>query len=107
VYLRISMILELFAFVAFIIAQPLWLKLVMVGLVGLFNSGWYSILAAQLYAAMPGQSGTVMTVTNVTGLVGHVFPLIIGALAQQLGLGVAIWLLLLGPVALLVGLPRR
>jgi FSR family fosmidomycin resistance protein-like MFS transporter len=77
------------------------------GLLGFFNSGWYSILKAQLYSAMPGQSGTVMAVSNVFGFVGQFIPLGLGLLAEQAGLGVAMWLLLLGPVALLVGIPRR
>jgi len=32
---------------------------------------------------------------------------LVGLLADQFGLGVAIWLLLLGPLALLIGLPRN
>ena len=34
------------------------------GLLGLFNSGWYSILQAGLYSAMPGRSGTALAVTT-------------------------------------------
>lgn len=41
------------------------------------------------------------------GLVGKLIPLGVGMAAQQWGLGTDIWLLLLGPVALWVGLPRR
>jgi len=81
-------------------------RLVALGLLGFFNSGWYSILQGQLYSAMPGQSGTVMTLSDVSGLVGRLIPLGIGLLAQQFGLGAAMWVLILGPVALLVGLPR-
>jgi hypothetical protein len=33
--------------------------------------------------------------------------LIIGLLADRFGLGVAAWLLLLGPLALIIGLPRH
>ena len=66
---------------------------------------WY--LQARLYSAMPGQSGTVMTVGNIYGLVGGVIPLALGWVAQQFDLNVTMWLLLLGPIALMVGLPRR
>jgi len=31
------------------------IKFVLLGLMGLFNAGWYSILKARLYSAMPGQ----------------------------------------------------
>jgi FSR family fosmidomycin resistance protein-like MFS transporter len=75
-------------------------------LLGFFNAGWYAILKGQLYSTMPGQSGTVMTVGNVFGFVGGLIPLVLGLVAEQAGLSVTMWLLLLGPVALLVGLPR-
>src|SRR5207237_3272476 len=59
-YLRISVVLELFLLPAFLLAADLWLKFVLVGLLGFFNACWYSILQGRLYTAMPGQSGTVM-----------------------------------------------
>jgi FSR family fosmidomycin resistance protein-like MFS transporter len=54
---------------AFLLARTTWAKVVLPGVLGLFNAGWYSILKAPLYSAMPGQSGTVMAVGNVFGLV--------------------------------------
>jgi FSR family fosmidomycin resistance protein-like MFS transporter len=106
-YLRWSALLELVLFVAFLSIPTIWAKCVLLGLLGFFNSGWYSILKAQLYSAMPGQSGTVMAVGNVFGFVGQFIPLGLGLLAELVGLSVAMWLLLLGPVALLVGIPKR
>jgi FSR family fosmidomycin resistance protein-like MFS transporter len=106
-YLRWSAALELVLFPAFLLAPNTWAKLVLLGLLGFFNAGWYSILKARLYAAMPGQSGTVMTVGNVFGLVGQLVPLGLGLAAEHFGLRAALWLLLAGPLALLVGLPRR
>jgi FSR family fosmidomycin resistance protein-like MFS transporter len=106
-YLRFSAALVLVLFPAFLLAEGMILKLAILGLLGFFNSGWYSILQGQLYSAMPGQSGAVLAVNNIVGLVGSLVPLAIGLAAQQFGLGAAIWLLLLGPIALLVGLPRR
>lgn len=106
-YLRWSAAFELVLFPAFLLAPNAWTKLVLLGLLGLFNAGWYSILKARLYAAMPGQSGTVMTVGNVFGLVGQFVPLGLGLLAEHFGLRTALWLLLAGPVGLLIGLPRQ
>jgi FSR family fosmidomycin resistance protein-like MFS transporter len=106
-YLRWSAALELVLFPAFLLAPDTWAKLALLGLLGLFNAGWYSILKARLYAAMPGQSGTVMTVGNVFGLVGQLVPFGLGLVAEQLGLRAALWLLLAGPLALLVGLPAE
>jgi FSR family fosmidomycin resistance protein-like MFS transporter len=106
-YLRVSAAVELALFPAFLLAPAFWAKVVLLGLLGLFSAGWYSILKAQLYSAMPGQSGTVMTVDNVFGLVGGLIPLALGLVAERFDLRVAMWLLLLGPVALLVGVPIR
>jgi FSR family fosmidomycin resistance protein-like MFS transporter len=106
-YLRISVVLELLLLPAFLLAPDLWLKLVLIGLLGLFNSGWYAILQGHLYSAMPGQSGTVLSIKNVSGLLGGLLPMALGFLAESYGLGITMWLLLLGPIALLIGLPRR
>jgi FSR family fosmidomycin resistance protein-like MFS transporter len=105
-YLRLSSVLELLLYVAFLLL-PGWAgKLAVLALLGFFNSGWYAILQARLYQAMPGQSGAALAVSNVSGLVGGLIPLALGWVAQQYNLQVSMWLLLLGPVALLLGLPR-
>jgi FSR family fosmidomycin resistance protein-like MFS transporter len=106
-YLRLSVLLELLLFPAFLLVPQPWLKLVLVGLLGLFNSGWYAILKGRLYSSMPGQSGMVMALDNFGGLVGSLLPFGIGLAADAFGLRVAIWLLLAGPIALLFGLPNR
>ena len=107
VYLRVSALLELALYPAFLLAPNLPAKLVLLGLLGFFNSGWFAILKAQLYASMPGQSAASNAVNNFSGLLGSLIPLGLGWLAQRYNLQTAMWLLLLGPVALLVGLPRR
>jgi FSR family fosmidomycin resistance protein-like MFS transporter len=106
-YLRISAALELALYAAFLLVDNLVLKLVILAVLGFFNSGWYSILQGQLYSAMPGQSGTVLTVSNVVGLLGSLIPTVIGLVAERAGLEVAMWLLILGPIALLIGIPRN
>lgn len=106
-YLRVSAAAMLFLFPAFLLTPGVEAKLILLGLLGLLNSGWYAILQAQVYAAMPGQSGTVMAVDNIFGIAESLIPLGLGVVAQQYGLSVAMWLLLAGPAALLVGLPRR
>ena len=105
-YLRFSAAAELALYPAFLLVPGLWAKLVIVGMLGFSNAGWYSVLKGQLYSSMPGQSGTVMSVNNVSNLVGSVVPLVIGVAARSWGLDGAMWLLLAGPVALLVGIPR-
>ena len=106
-YLRVSVIIELILYPIFLLVPDFWVKLVFLGLMGLFNAGWYAILKGQLYASMPGQSGTVMTLGSVSGLVGQLIPLGVGVLAQAVGLDGAMWILLLGPVALWIGIPSK
>jgi MFS transporter, FSR family, fosmidomycin resistance protein len=106
-YLRVSAMIELALFPVFLLAPSFWVKLVLLGLLGFFNAGWYSILQGRLYSAMPRQSGTVMTLGNIFGLVGGLIPLGLGLVAERFDLRVTMWLLLLGPVALMVGIPRQ
>ena len=82
------------------------LKLILLALLGLFNAGWYAILQSQLYDTLGEESGAVLIVGNAAGVFGALIPLVLGAVAQSVGLEAAMWLLLMGPVALLLGLPR-
>jgi FSR family fosmidomycin resistance protein-like MFS transporter len=104
-YLRFSVVIELFLFPAFLLSPNPWMKLVLAGLLGLFNSGWYAILQGNLYSSMPGQSGTVIALGNIVGIFGKLIPFGIGLAAEHFGLGSAMWLLLAGPIVLLIGLP--
>ena len=106
-YLRVSVLAELALFPTFLLTPNFAVKLVCLGLMGLFNAGWYAILKGRLYSSMPGQSGTVMAVDNFAGFLGSLLPVGIGAAAQAFGLGPAMWLMLAGPLALLIGLPRK
>lgn len=105
-YLRWSALAATLVFPAFLLAEPLPLKLALLAALGLLNAGWYAIPQAQLYAALPGKSGAALAAANVASLAASVLPLAIGAVAQQAGLGAAMWLLMAGPLALLIGLPR-
>ena len=106
-YLRVSVVIELVLFPLFLLTPIAWLKLVIAGLMGFFNAGWYAILKAKLFDSMHGQSAAALTLDNVSGLIGKLLPLGIGLAAQVYGIQTAMWLLLAGPVVLLVGLPRK
>lgn len=105
-YLRVSTAATGLLLVAFLLAEGYHLKLALLGLVGLAGTGWYAILKAQLYAALPGRSGAALTLANLSGLVASLLPLAFGLFAQRFGLGAMMWLLLIGPAALTVGLWR-
>lgn len=106
-YLKLSALIVLCLYPTFLLVTNINVKLIILGLLGLFNAGWYSILQGQLYTAMAGQSGTVMTLNNLFGLVGGLMPLALGLIAQNYGLQSTMWLLFAAPVALLIGLILR
>ena len=106
-YLRISVVMELILYPAFLLTSPLPLKLAILGLLGFFNSGWYSVLKGNLYAEIRGQSSAMLVLDNAAAVFGKLIPLGLGLAAERFGLGAAMWLLLAGPIALLVGLPRK
>lgn len=107
VYLRRTAVLELIAFSIFLLMPGFLPKLFGVILVNICNTGWYPILKGRLYSALPGQSASLMAIESVTTPISKLLPFFVGWLADQIGLGAAIWLLLLGPLALMIGLPRH
>jgi FSR family fosmidomycin resistance protein-like MFS transporter len=106
--MRFSVVAEGFLFPIFLLTPDLIFKLILIALLGIFNTGWYVTLQAKLYGSMPsGMSSSTMALGNVAGLFGKLLPFGIGLAAYAYGLEVAMWLLLAGPVALLIGLPRK
>lgn len=106
-YLRASALATLVLFPAFLLVPGASAKLVLLAAVGLATAGWYSIPKARLYDALSGQSGAALTLGSVAGLIAGTFPLAIGLVAERYGIGVALWVLLAGPLVLLLGVPRR
>ena len=107
VYLRASAAIVALVYPAFLIVDRIDAKLVLLGALGLLNSGWYAIPQANLYASLPGRSGTAIAVGSVTGLAGSLIPITLGLFAERYGLEATMWVLLAAPIALFVGLPRR
>jgi MFS transporter, FSR family, fosmidomycin resistance protein len=106
-FLRRTATFELFAFSIFLLIPGFIPKLIAIVFVNIFNTGWYPILKGSLYSALPGQSASIMAIESVTTPIAKLLPLLVGLLADKFGLGIAIWLLLLGPLALIIGLPRH
>jgi FSR family fosmidomycin resistance protein-like MFS transporter len=106
-YLRVSALAALVLFPAFLLVPGTPAKLVLLAVVGLATAGWYSIPKARLYDALSGQSGAALTLGSIAGLIAGTFPLAIGLVAERYGIDVALWVLVAGPVALLLGVPRR
>lgn len=106
-YLRLSAVAVLIAYPALLIVPSVPLKLVLLATVSLLRAGWYTITQARLYTELRDDSAVAVAVSNIAGLVGGTFPLIIGLAAAQLGLAAAMWLCAIAPLSLLVALPRR
>lgn len=106
-YLRFSALMEAILFPLFLLTDNWWLKLVLLGMIGLFNTGWYAILQGKLYDALGEQSGAVLIIGNVAGVVGALFPLLLGTVAEIYGLQIAMWMLWGSPLILLLALPRK
>jgi FSR family fosmidomycin resistance protein-like MFS transporter len=105
-YLRASALGAVALYAAFLLVPGAEAKLVLLALLGLATAGWYSIPKARLYASMPGQSGASIALSSLAGLIGATAPLVVALVAERYGLDVAMWILIAGPVALLVGTPR-
>jgi MFS transporter, FSR family, fosmidomycin resistance protein len=106
-FLRLTATAQLIFFPIFLLIPGFLPKLAVIVLVNFCNTGWYPILQGRLYSALPGQSASLMAIGAVTTPIAKLLPLLIGFLADQFGLHVAMWILLLGPIALLVGLPKN
>ncbi|MEO8898188.1 MAG: MFS transporter [Candidatus Dormibacter sp.] len=106
-YLRVSAAAAMIAYPALLVVPSLPLKLVLLAAVGIMRAGWYAIPEGRLYTEMRDDSSVVVALSNVAGIAGGTFPLVIGVAAAQWGLAVAMWLCALAPLSLLVALPRR
>jgi fucose permease len=102
--LRASAVVVLLAYVLFLVVSVIWLKYVLIGVISFGTSSWFAILRAKTFEALPGQSGLVVAVTSLANISSLFVPLLLGGLADAVGLQSAMWLLALGPVALIIGL---
>ena len=105
--LRVSSLIVGALYAAFLLVPLVWLKYILIAAVSFATAGWFAILRGRTYAALPGQSGMVVAITALANLSVLFVPTILGGLADAFGLQTAMWLLLLGPLALVVGLPRE
>ena len=105
-YLRVSAPVALALYPAFLLVPSPAAKVAVVAVLGVVTAGWYPIAQARLFASLHGRSGTAIAVSSLTAPVGLVVPVIVAAVATAAGLQVAMWLLLAGPIALFLVVPR-
>ena len=104
--LRVSVLLALALFPAFLLVPGIGPKFVLLGALTLATAPWYPVLQAELYGSLPGHSGLAVSLTSAASLAGGLGPLAIGLLAERFGLGLAMASLCVAPVAMLA-VPRR
>lgn len=104
--LRVTAFAVLVAYAMLLTVPVVWLKFALIAVISFSTAGWFPILRAQCYRVLPEQSGLVVAVTSLGSVFSFFVPYLIGRVADAFGLQWAMWLLILGPLALLIGLPR-
>ena len=104
--LRVTAFAVLVAYASLLMVPMVWLKFALIAVISFSTAGWFPILRAQCYRVLPEQSGLVGAVTSLGSVFSFFVPYLIGRVADAFGLQWAMWLLILGPLALLIGLPR-
>jgi FSR family fosmidomycin resistance protein-like MFS transporter len=101
--LRASAVIALASYTALLLIPIVWVKYVLIAVINLSTAGWYAVLRAKCYEVLPGQSGVVVAVTSLANVSSLFVPLLLGGIADTLGLQTAMWLLIIGPIALIWG----
>jgi FSR family fosmidomycin resistance protein-like MFS transporter len=101
---RASAAVAAMVYVAFLLVDLAPVKVALLGLLGASTAGWYAVLLARYYATMPGRSGVAVSVSSIAGIVSGAVPLTLGLIAERYGLEPTMWLLLVGPIALVLAL---
>jgi MFS transporter, FSR family, fosmidomycin resistance protein len=91
---------------AFLLVPGIGFKLGVLAALSVATAPWYTVLQAQLYRSLPGESGIAVSLMSAAGLVSGIGPLAVGILAQRYGLAWALAALALAPACLLGGLRR-
>lgn len=103
---RLSAGVVIVLYTSWLLVPWVWAKIALVVLIRLATLGWYQVLQGEAYSAVPGKSGTVMALSSAFGLPAGAVAALIGWVAEQAGLPVALWLLLAGPLSLLLFVPK-
>jgi MFS transporter, FSR family, fosmidomycin resistance protein len=101
-YLRVSAVLTLFIYPAFLLAPAAALKVGLLAILGIVHAGWYAIPQARLFTELEDKTGTAVAISSFGTAAGSLLPLAIGMLAERAGLQGALWLSMLAPVAILL-----
>lgn len=102
---RASAALAIPVYAAWLLAPWLPVKVILLVLIRFSTLGWYPVLQGEAYASAPGRSGAVMAITSLAGILSGGLTWLVGWTAGAAGLPAAMWLLLLGPISLVLFVP--
>jgi FSR family fosmidomycin resistance protein-like MFS transporter len=103
---RISAAVTGILYAAWLLVPDLWMKICLIIVIKLLTLGWYEVLQGEAFASVPGRSGTVMAAGSILGLLGGAISFFVGWVAAQAGLPADMWILLLGPISLVLFVPK-
>jgi FSR family fosmidomycin resistance protein-like MFS transporter len=104
--LRVSVLVSGVLFPVFLLVPGIAPKLIALAALSIVTAPWYPVLMAELYSSLPGRSGLAVSLSSAASLAGAAGPLVVGLLAQEVGLTWAMAVLCVVPVAMLAA-PRR
>ncbi len=102
---RLSAAATAVLYTLWLLAPWVWAKVALIILIRLVTIGWYEVLQGEAFASSPGRSGTVMAINSVIGLLSGAIAFLIGWVAARAGLQAALWILLAGPLCLVLFVP--
>ena len=100
-------VLALMGVALLLIAPTVPLAALALAVVAFAAAGWYPLAQAAAYATHPGRAALVRTVSLLGDPIEVVLPGVTGLIAVRFGLPAALAFLALGPLAMLLLLPRR
>jgi len=103
---RVTAAFSILVYAALLLSPWILVKIALLVILPFTTAGWYAVLQGEAYASIPGRSGTVMAVTSLAAMGLAALTTAIGWVAGQAGLPAAMWLLILGPVSLVLLVPH-
>jgi FSR family fosmidomycin resistance protein-like MFS transporter len=104
-YLRLTIPIQAAVYTGFLLVPSFEAKVVLAGINGFLNAGWYAILQANVYTSLPNQSASVLLLGNVFSIIHLSFPFIVGWLAERNGLASTMVFPLFACVIIWLGMP--
>jgi FSR family fosmidomycin resistance protein-like MFS transporter len=104
---RLSAGITAILYAVWLLLPWLWARVAVIIVIKLTTMGWYEVLQGEAFATIPGRSGTVMAINSIFGLLAGGISFLVGWVAAQAGLPAAMWVLLAGPISLVLFVPPQ